>query len=120
MPPLPIVLVVEDEPIILLAACEMVESAGFITREAANATRALRILVENPEIAILFTDIDMPGPIDGLALAFEAQARWPMIGIIITSGRRPLARHEQPAGAIFLEKPYLERALTEALANVLS
>lgn len=120
MPPLPIVLVVEDEPIILLAACELVESVGFITREAANATRALSILAENPPIAILFTDIDMPGPIDGVALAFEARTRHPMIGIIITSGRRPLARHEMPAGAIFLEKPYRERALTEALANLLS
>ncbi|MFD2137576.1 response regulator [Novosphingobium resinovorum] len=87
MPSHPIVLVVEDEPLILLAACDMAESAGFITKEATNATRALGILAETPSIAILFTDIDMPGPIDGMALAFEAQTRWPHIGIIITSGR---------------------------------
>jgi YesN/AraC family two-component response regulator len=98
----------------------MAESAGFITKEATNATRALGILAETPSIAILFTDIDMPGPIDGMALAFEAQTRWPHIGIIITSGRRPLARHEMPFGAVFLEKPYLERSLGEALKNLLA
>lgn len=114
----PIVLVVEDEPLILLAACDMVESAGYGTREATNATRALSILAENPSISILFTDIDMPGPIDGMALAFETQQRWPHIGIIITSGRWPLARHEIPTDAVFLEKPYLERSLVEALTNL--
>ncbi|MGF7156451.1 response regulator [Novosphingobium gossypii] len=116
----PTVLVVEDEPLILLAACDMVESAGYTTAEAANATRALSILAANPSIAILFTDIDMPGPIDGMALAFETQQRWPHIGIIITSGRWPLARHEIPADAVFLEKPYLEGSLVGALKNLLA
>lgn len=113
------VLVVEDEPLILLAACDLVASVGYLPREAADATRALSILEESSSIAILFTDIDMPGPIDGMELAFETQARWPHIGIIITSGRWPLARHEIPHGAVFLEKPYLDRSLVEALKKLM-
>lgn len=120
MSPQPLVLVVEDEPLILLDACDMVESAGYATREATNATRALSILAENLSIAILFTDIDIPGPIDGFALAFETKARWPHISIIITSGRGPLARHEIPPDAVFLGKPYLERSLVETLKKLIA
>lgn len=118
MSPKPIVLVVEDEPLILFAACDIVESAGYVTREATNATLALSILAQNSSVAILFTDIDMPGPIDGTGLAFETKARWPHIGIIITSGRRPLERHEIPPDAVFLEKPYLEQALIDELKKL--
>lgn len=114
------VLVVEDEPLILLAACDLVASVGYLPREAADATRALSILEESSSIAILFTDIDMPGPIDGMELAFETQARWPHIGIIITSGRWPLARHDIPHGSVFLEKPYMDGALVDALKMLMA
>lgn len=84
------VLVVEDEPLILMAACDIVESAGFTVKDAVNADRALQILEMDSSISVLFTDIDMPGSMDGLSLAVKVHARWPHIGIIITSGRWPL------------------------------
>lgn len=91
----------------LRGACGMVESAGYVTREATNATCALSILAVNSSIAILCTDIDMPGPIGGMALAFETKARLQNIGIIITSGRWPLARHEIRLTPCSLKSPTL-------------
>lgn len=112
------VLVVEDEPLILMAACDMVESAGFSFHEAANAEKALSILGSNTPVAVLFTDIDMPGTMDGIALSFYVRARWPHMGIIITSGRWA-APQVLPAGTIFLEKPYLSSSIAEALRIIL-
>jgi len=119
MHPQTTVLIVEDEPLILLAACDMVENAGCIAREAANADIALEILEQDCAIALLFTDIDMPGSMDGMGLVLQVQARWPEMGIIITSGRRPLAPHDVPKRCSFLDKPYLEHEVSEALRKLL-
>ncbi len=87
MPPAKtIILVVEDEPLLRIAAVDMVESAGFEAVEAADATEAVRILEARSDIRIVFTDIDMPRGMDGMKLAACIRDRWSPIMIILTSG----------------------------------
>ena len=88
----PLVLVVEDEPLLRLAAVEMVEDAGYVAVEAADAFEAVRILESRDDIRIVFTDIDMPGGMSGVTLAAAIRDRWPPIDIIMTSGRRGSGR----------------------------
>lgn len=90
MPPV-IVLVVEDEPLLRMAAIDMVESAGFEAVEAADATQAVEILQSRMDICIVFTDIDMPRGIDGLRLAALIRDRWPPIHVISRPATR--SRH---------------------------
>jgi CheY-like chemotaxis protein len=102
----PAVLIVEDEPLVRLCAVETVEAAGFTVIEAANADEAIRILESRRDIRVVFTDIHMPGSMDGLKLAHAVRDRWPPIKIIVTSGREKVAEQELPAGGRFFAKPY--------------
>ena len=102
----PAVLIVEDEPLVRLCAVETVEAAGFTVIEAANADEAIRILEDRSDIHVVFTDIHMPGSMDGLKLAHAVRNRWPPIKIIVTSGREKVAEQELPAGGRFFAKPY--------------
>ncbi|WP_310154571.1 response regulator [Bosea sp. BE125] len=112
------VLVVEDEPLVRMDAVDIVEEAGFIAVEAANADEAIHILETNPDIRIVFTDIDMPGSMDGIKLAFAVRDRWPPVIIMIASGhRRPLAA-EMPDRVRFFSKPYGHAAIRTALLEV--
>ena len=81
-----LVLLVEDEPVIRAVAAIHLEEAGFETVEAANADEAITLLESELEIRIVFTDIDMPGSMDGLKLAASIKGRWPPIKIVITTG----------------------------------
>lgn len=117
---MPVVLVVEDEPLILLAACDLVECAGFLSIEASNADRALRILEADPNIAVVFTDIDMPGSMDGLTLAALVRRRWPEIGVIVTSGRWAWTEGALPEGSVFFEKPYLDAEILAVMNSMVA
>jgi len=112
------VLVVEDEPLIRLCAAEIIEDAGYAIVEAADADAAMRILEQRSDIDCIFTDVDMPGSMDGLALAHTAHHRWPPIGIIVTSGKRLLSREQLPRGGRFLAKPYLDSDVVGMLAKM--
>ena len=101
-----VVLVVEDEPMVRLCAVQIVEEAGFKVIEAASADEAIRILEINSDIRVVFTDIQMPGSMDGLKLAHAVRNRWPPIKIIVTSGRGPVTEHDLPEGGRFFGKPY--------------
>lgn len=83
----PVVLVVEDEPLVRLFASDMIEEAGFEVLQAADATDAIVTLEDRLDVRVVFTDVDMPGGIDGIMLAICIRERWPSIQIIITSGR---------------------------------
>jgi len=83
---MPNVLVVEDEMILRMRAVDIVEDAGFNPVEAVNADQAISILESRSDISLLFTDIQMPGSIDGLKLAHAVHDRWPSIKIILVSG----------------------------------
>jgi len=111
----PAVLIVEDEPLVRLCAVETVEAAGFTVIEAANADEAIRILENRRDIRVVFTDIHMPGSMDGLKLADAVRNRWPPIKIIVTSGRESVAEQDLPAGSRFFAKPYDPSEIRDAL-----
>ncbi len=104
--PKEIVLVVEDEPLLRMLAVDVVETAGFEAVEAANADVAVAILESRTDIRIVFTDIDMPGSMDGIKLAAAIRNRWPPIEIIITSGQVSPKDVLLPERAVFFSKPY--------------
>ena len=112
----PVVLVVEDDPLIRMGAVDIVESAGCIAVEARNADEAVSILETRPDIRLVFTDIDMPGSMDGLKLSHYVRDRWPPIHIIVASGKAIVTESELPSGARFFSKPYHEKPIAEAIA----
>lgn len=98
------VLVVEDEPYIRMEAVDTFHDAGFTAFEAENADDAMSIMRSNP-VGAVFTDITMPGSMDGVALASKVKALWPKTQIIITSGLIKLARKDLGKGIQFFPKP---------------
>ena len=102
----PVILIVEDEALVRLSAVDMFEDAGFRMIEAVNSEQALELLAADSDVQLLFTDVNMPGTIDGLALARQVRDRWPHIGIMIASGRQSPQPEELPAGSRFEQKPY--------------
>src|SRR5664279_5770626 len=99
------VLVVEDEMMLRMRAVDMVEDAGFTPIEAVNADDALSILESRSDIQLLFTDIQMPGSMDGLKLAYAVHERWPLIKIILVSGQLKLTDDDKPVDSRFFGKP---------------
>jgi CheY-like chemotaxis protein len=99
-------LIVEDELLLRGYAVEMITSAGFEVIEAGNADEAIEILEATPDITVVFTDIQMPGSMDGLKLARAVRGRWPPIKIVATSGLVDVGEKDLPEGGRFLPKPY--------------
>ena len=114
----PVVLIVEDELLIRLHAAGIIEDAGFDVIEASNADQAIAILEFRPDIAVLFTDIQMPGSMDGLKLAAAVKGRWPPIRIVATSGLVHVGPGDLPEGGRFLPKPYNPTQLTATLQEL--
>jgi len=114
----PVVLIVEDDLLIRLNAAEIIEEAEFAVVEAANADEAIEILETRSDITVLFTDIQMPGSMDGLKLAAAVKGRWPPIKIVATSGRVNVRADELPRGGRFLAKPYNTNELTATLREL--
>jgi CheY-like chemotaxis protein len=106
VPRRPVVLVVEDEFLLRMNAVLMIEDAGFEVLEAIDADQAIEILEARPDIHVIFTDIKLPGSMDGLKLAHAVRGRWPPIKIIATSRRVNLRTDDLPEGGRFLPKPY--------------
>jgi CheY-like chemotaxis protein len=102
----PVVLVVEDEFLLRMDAVDMIQAAGFEVVEAANADEAIETLEARRDISVVFTDIQMPGSMDGLKLARAVRGRWPPIKIVATSGHVGVAEIDLPEGGRFLAKPY--------------
>jgi CheY-like chemotaxis protein len=111
----PVVLVVEDEPLLRMAGADMIETAGFEVVEAANATEAVRILEARPDIRIVFSDIDMPMGLDGMKLAALIRDRWPPIEIILVSGHGNPGKVDLPDRTLFFPKPYKESEIIAAI-----
>ena len=108
VPPLgrAVVLVVEDEPLVRMMVTELFEDEGFEVLEAATADQALGIFGERPDVRLLFTDVEMPGTLDGYALARWAHVNRPAVKTLIVSGRAMPRAGDIPEGAAFLGKPY--------------
>lgn len=105
LPVKPIVLVVEDEMVLRMRAVDIVEDAGFMPIEAVSADEAIQILESRDDISLLFTDIQMPGSMDGLKLAHAAHSRWPHIKIILVSGQIAVTEADKPDNSKFFPKP---------------
>ena len=114
----PVVLVVEDEPLLRLFASDMIEEAGFEVLEASDASAALVALEERRDIRVVFTDVDMPGGIDGIMLAIRIRNKWPTIQIIITSGRPWPEEAVVPPDIPFFSKPYREDRVLDAVRKM--
>jgi CheY-like chemotaxis protein len=114
-----VVLVVEDHPLIRTAALEFLKTAGFEVIEASSADEAIQVLEARSEIHLVFTDVEMPGSIDGLKLSHYIRERWPPVKLIVVSGRTSVMQTHLPAGAKFFGKPYNESAIIEAMRGML-
>jgi CheY-like chemotaxis protein len=114
----PVILIVDDEPIIRLDAVATIEDAGFLALEAADAEEAMEVMTAHPEVSVLFTDINMPGPFDGLELARRVHQGWPTVQLVITSGRLAPNPDEIPDHGHFVAKPYRTAAIIALLRSV--
>ena len=117
--PPPVILVVEDEMMLRMLAMDMVEDAGFTAVEAVNADQAITILEARSDIAMLFSDIQMPGSIDGMKLAYAVHQRWPLIKILLVSGQMDLSKCEKPLNSRFFGKPLVARHIIAELQEMI-
>tara|TARA_R110002049_G_scaffold29972_2_gene101925 strand:+ start:19320 stop:19724 length:405 start_codon:yes stop_codon:yes gene_type:complete len=115
---LPSVLVVEDEILIRIDVVDMIEDAGFRTYEADSADVAMSLMKQHSDIGILFTDVEMPGSMNGLDLAARVKDEWPLVTVIIASGKVGIEKSEMPDGATFLAKPYASSLVCKTLHDV--
>ena len=111
---------VEDEPFIRFAAAGYISNAGWQPVEADNAVEAEAILKKQPETSVLFTDVNLPGPTNGLRLAELVHREYPDIELVVTSGRHRLSEEELPDDGTFLPKPYLEGDLVHVIGQKLN
>ena len=111
------ILVVDDEALIRMATMSIVEDAGYSVVEAANADEAIIMLERCPGIAAVLTDINMPGTMDGLELSRLIRDRWPLIGLVVTSGRYVARAVQMPIGVHFISKPYTPTEIISALQD---
>ena len=100
-----VVLIVEDEMMLRMCTVDMVEDAGYTPLEAQDAAEAVAILESRSDVALICTDIQMPGQMDGVGLAHAVHARWPAIKIIVVSGQLKLQNLDLPIHSRFLSKP---------------
>jgi two-component system, response regulator PdtaR len=115
-----VVLVVEDHPLVRMAVLEVMTEAGFEALDASNAREAVRMLEARPDIRLVFTDAEMQGTMNGMGLAHYIRKRWPLVKLIVVSGKREIASEELPPGARFFHKPYREASIVDAMIEMLS
>ncbi|KAA3506235.1 response regulator [Agrobacterium vitis] len=113
------VLVVEDEVLIRMGIVESLQEEGFEVLEASNADDAIAVLNSHSEIRLMFTDINMPGSMDGLKLATAVRDRWPPVKIIVTSGHLHIREDALPVVGRFFSKPYDSTLVVRAIRDML-
>jgi CheY-like chemotaxis protein len=114
----PVILVVEDEFLVRMIAVQVAEDSGFEVLSAGTADEAIKILESRSDIRLVFTDVNMPGSMDGLRLAHAVRNRWPPLELILTSGHSHIQSHELPDGSRFFAKPYDIHALSQAFQEM--
>ncbi len=116
----PYALVVDDDAIILMHACDILESAGFRFYEAGTGDEAIELLEECADsVTLLFSDVEMPGQTDGFALARHVAHHWPWIEIVIASGRVEPGPSDMPGKASFIRKPFNQQMVHDHLRDTL-
>jgi DNA-binding NtrC family response regulator len=101
-------------------ASDILEAAGYQVLTAFNADAALTLLTERTDICVIFTDIDMPGSINGLKLALTVRDRWPPIEVIVTSGHIAVHDSDLPSRGVFFSKPYAASELVGTVGRLTS
>ena len=115
-----VVLLVEDELLVRMTAADELEEAGFQVLEAANADVALKVLeARSAEVQVLFTDVHMPGSMDGMELAEQVHARWPHVLLLIASGYARPHPDEIPDHGRFIPKPYRAATLVRQISELM-
>jgi len=114
-----VVLVVEDEMLLRMRAVDMVKDAGYTPVEAIDADEAVRIMESRSDIALMFTDIRMPGSMDGLGLAHTVHKRWPPIMIIVVSGALKRPDIDIPADSRLFGKPLKAKDMIAEMQNMI-
>ena len=114
----PIVLVVEDNSLVRIVIADFLEASGFTVIQAQDGAAAIIILDSGADFQLLFSDIQMPGPIDGVGLADMVSAQRPGMPIVLTSGRG--APETLPEGRRFVTKPYDNRKVVTLLREMIA
>jgi CheY-like chemotaxis protein len=114
----PVVLLVEDEPLVRLTQVDILREAEFWVLEAQDADEAFDILRARPEINVVLTDVDMPGSIDGFEFAHLVRQGWPEVAVLVISGKTAPGPGDLPEGAHFLHKPVRSTTLTDVLLQI--
>lgn len=114
------VLVVEDEVIIRMGVVDDLQQAGFLVLEAGSTDEAMSILAAHPEVQAMFTDVELPGAMNGLGLASAVHERWPPIRILVTSGRIRVCVRDLPDEAMFTPKPYNNDDIVSTLRELVA
>lgn len=113
------VLVVEDEPIVRMVASDALADQGIMVWEASDASEALEAMQQHPRIGLLFTDVNMPGEMNGLGLAREISTAYPDVDLIVTSAAMSIADEDLPDHGTFLPKPYPTGRLVQMVVEKL-
>lgn len=111
---------VEDDVFLRLAAADTIERAGMTVYEAEDANEAIRMLEQHADIGVVFTDINMPGSMDGVRLAHFVRDRWPPVKFIVTSGLVKVREGELPEGSLFVGKPYSPDAIVKQIRQLVA
>jgi CheY-like chemotaxis protein len=119
MPYSRVILVVEDLALVRMGIVDVLVEAGFEVLEAETADDAINILETRPDIHLVFTDVQMPGTIDGIKLSHYIRDRWPPVKLIVASGQTIPAESQLPAGARFFAKPYDSREIVRTIVGLL-
>ena len=115
----PEVLVVEDQPLTRMAAADAITDLGAKVQEAGDAGEALNLLSQHPQVGLLFTDVDLPGDMNGLLLAEKVHSERPDVELIVTSGHIQIADKDLPDHGTFLPKPYRAERLQNLVKDKL-
>tara|TARA_R110002020_G_scaffold36822_5_gene110646 strand:+ start:3866 stop:4258 length:393 start_codon:yes stop_codon:yes gene_type:complete len=115
-----VILIVEDSAVIRMGAVDLVLAAGYEALQAGDADEAIRILESRSDVDLVFTDIQMPGTMDGLKLSHYIRNRWPPVKLIVASGAAILEQSSLPSGSHFFTKPYDDHKITDAMARLLA
>ena len=109
------ILVVEDELLLSVDISDSLKDEDYDVIAVSNADEAIKALETCDDIRTIFTDIDLPGSMNGLKLVAAVRDRWPPVNIIVTTGMRAPHRDEMPANSMFIAKPYGSAEVLEAV-----
>lgn len=112
------IVVAEDDAILLMDAMDLAEEAGLKPYGAHSADEAIQLLETHADIRVLFTDVQMNGSMDGVALAHLVRQKWPDVAIIVTSGVARIASGDLPEAGRFIPKPYGPKAIVKLLGEL--